>query len=97
MLVVLLFTTNLILGMQGIPKIQTVILMNGRNYITTDILRRLLEDYFGYNILFVMNITDIDDKVIFIMQSMLIKIYYRLSLEPVISTYLTNSSRKTKI
>lgn len=34
-----------------------------RNYVTQDILRRILSDYFGYDIHFVMNITDIDDKV----------------------------------
>ena len=27
-------------------------------------MRRVLSDYFGYNILYVMNITDIDDKII---------------------------------
>lgn len=36
---------------------------HARNYVTQDILRRLLRDYFGYNVHFVMNITDIDDKV----------------------------------
>lgn len=35
-----------------------------RSYISFDILRRVLSDYFGYNILYVMNITDIDDKII---------------------------------
>lgn len=35
-----------------------------RSYITFDILRRVLSDYFGYDILYVMNITDIDDKII---------------------------------
>ena len=35
-----------------------------RNYVTIDILRRVLEDYFGYSILFVMNITDVDDKIV---------------------------------
>lgn len=35
-----------------------------RNYMTIDILRRVLEDYFGYSILFVMNITDVDDKIV---------------------------------
>lgn len=35
-----------------------------RSYITFDIIRRVLSDYFGYDIFFVMNITDIDDKVI---------------------------------
>nr|KAJ3422186.1 hypothetical protein HK105_000825 [Polyrhizophydium stewartii] len=36
---------------------------HARNFITTDILRRILKDFFGYDVLFVMNITDIDDKV----------------------------------
>lgn len=35
-----------------------------RSYISFDILRRILADYFGYNIHYVMNITDIDDKII---------------------------------
>jgi cysteinyl-tRNA synthetase len=35
-----------------------------RNYITFDIIRRILEDYFGYNVFVCMNITDIDDKII---------------------------------
>lgn len=34
-----------------------------RSYITFDILRRVLSDYFGYHVNYVMNITDIDDKV----------------------------------
>ena len=37
---------------------------HARNYVTFDILRRVLEDYFGYNILFVMNVTDVDDKIV---------------------------------
>jgi cysteinyl-tRNA synthetase len=36
---------------------------HARLYVTIDILRRVLQDYFKYDILFVMNITDIDDKV----------------------------------
>ena len=36
---------------------------DSRNYVTQDILRRILSDYFSYDIHFVMNITDIDDKV----------------------------------
>lgn len=36
-----------------------------RSYITFDILRRVLSDYFGYHVNYVMNITDIDDKVTF--------------------------------
>ncbi|KAG9102697.1 hypothetical protein FRC06_001405 [Ceratobasidium sp. 370] len=35
---------------------------HARNYLTQDIIRRILTDYFGYDIHFVMNITDIDDK-----------------------------------
>ena len=35
-----------------------------RNYVSLDILHRVIEDYFGYNVLFVENITDIDDKVL---------------------------------
>ena len=37
---------------------------HARSYITFDILRRVLADYFGYDVFFVMNITDIDDKII---------------------------------
>lgn len=37
---------------------------HARNYVNTDINRRLLQDYFGYNIIFVQNVTDIDDKII---------------------------------
>ncbi|CAO1422434.1 unnamed protein product [Diamesa tonsa] len=37
---------------------------HARSYISFDILRRVLADYFGYNIYYVMNITDIDDKII---------------------------------
>ncbi|PVF99365.1 cysteinyl-tRNA synthetase [Serendipita vermifera] len=37
---------------------------HARNYVTQDILRRILEDYFGYDVHLVMNVTDIDDKII---------------------------------
>ena len=36
---------------------------HARNYVTTDILRRILRDYFKFRVRFVMNITDVDDKV----------------------------------
>jgi cysteinyl-tRNA synthetase len=36
---------------------------HARNYVSTDIIRRILQDYFGYKLKFVMNITDVDDKV----------------------------------
>jgi cysteinyl-tRNA synthetase len=32
--------------------------------VTQDVLRRILQDYFGYDVHFVMNVTDIDDKII---------------------------------
>ena len=37
---------------------------HARTYLTFDILRRVLANYFGYDIFYVMNITDIDDKII---------------------------------
>lgn len=37
---------------------------HARNYLTFDIMRRVLEIHFGYRINMVMNITDIDDKII---------------------------------
>lgn len=37
---------------------------HARNYVSTDINRRILQDYFGYDVLFVQNVTDIDDKII---------------------------------
>lgn len=37
---------------------------HARNYVTIDILRRILKDYFHFDIRFVMNITDVDDKII---------------------------------
>ena len=35
-----------------------------RTYLTFDIVRRVIQNYFGYKIFYVMNITDIDDKII---------------------------------
>ncbi|KAI5247422.1 hypothetical protein E4T43_01941 [Aureobasidium subglaciale] len=37
---------------------------HARNFVTTDILRRIMKDYFGFDVNFVMNSTDIDDKII---------------------------------
>ncbi|CEQ43182.1 SPOSA6832_05090, partial [Sporobolomyces salmonicolor] len=37
---------------------------HARNYMAQDIMRRILRDYFGYEVNFVMNITDVDDKII---------------------------------
>ena len=37
---------------------------HARNYVTIDILRRILRDYFQYSVHFVQNVTDVDDKII---------------------------------
>lgn len=37
---------------------------HARTYLTVDIIRRVLQDYFRYDVLFVQNVTDIDDKII---------------------------------
>ncbi|XP_054998735.1 cysteine--tRNA ligase, cytoplasmic isoform X2 [Sorex araneus] len=37
---------------------------HARSYISFDILRRVMRDYFGYDVFYCMNITDIDDKII---------------------------------
>lgn len=37
---------------------------HARNYVSIDILRRIIKDYFHYDIDFTMNITDVDDKII---------------------------------
>lgn len=39
-------------------------LFAARYYVTMDILRRVIEDYFGYDVDLVMNVTDVDDKII---------------------------------
>lgn len=36
---------------------------HARNYVTNDILRRIMRDYFKFDVEFIMNITDVDDKV----------------------------------
>ncbi|PWN46611.1 putative cysteinyl-tRNA synthetase [Violaceomyces palustris] len=49
---------------------------HARNYVTQDIIRRILRDYLGYDVNFVMNITDIDDKIILrARQSHLVKVF----------------------
>lgn len=37
---------------------------HARNYISVDVIRRILQNYFNYDIFFVQNVTDIDDKII---------------------------------
>lgn len=37
---------------------------HARNYVCLDLCRRILQNYFHYNVTFVQNVTDIDDKII---------------------------------
>lgn len=37
---------------------------HAKTYMQSDIIRRIMTDYFGYNVKLCMNITDIDDKII---------------------------------
>lgn len=37
---------------------------HARNYVSIDINRRILQDYFNYDVEFIQNVTDIDDKII---------------------------------
>ena len=37
---------------------------HARTYVSIDILRRIMKDYFGFHVKFVLNITDVDDKII---------------------------------
>lgn len=37
---------------------------HARTYVSLDYIRRILKDYFGYNIVLCQNVTDIDDKII---------------------------------
>ena len=37
---------------------------HARTYVSFDIIRRIMTNYFGLNVKQVMNITDIDDKII---------------------------------
>ncbi|KAJ5562472.1 hypothetical protein N7535_003075 [Penicillium sp. DV-2018c] len=37
---------------------------HARNYVSTDIIRRIMRDYFKFEVKFIMNITDVDDKII---------------------------------
>lgn len=37
---------------------------HAKDYVSTDIIRRIMKDHFGFRVKFVMNMTDIDDKII---------------------------------
>lgn len=55
---------------------------HARAYLTFDILRRIMEDYFNYDLLYQVNITDVDDKIILrARQNKLIQDYANESLQ----------------
>lgn len=49
---------------QDSGPIQVSHIGHARNYLSADIIRRVMEDYFGFRIRMVMNVTDVDDKII---------------------------------
>lgn len=54
------------------------------SYVTFDIIRRILTDYFKYNVFYVMNITDLDDKIIIrSRRNHLLKVYSESAADPV--------------
>lgn len=55
---------------------------HARAYLTFDILRRIMEDYFHFDLLYQVNITDVDDKIILrARQNKLMKDYTQEALE----------------
>lgn len=66
---------------------------HARTYIAFDIIRRLMEDYFGYDVLFVMNITDVDDKIILSARQQYIFTQFVQS-NPVVTQELLDKSRE---
>lgn len=55
---------------------------HARAYLTFDILRRIFEDYFHFDLLYQVNITDVDDKIILrARQNKIMKDYTKESLE----------------
>lgn len=37
---------------------------HARNYVCNDMIRKVMERHFGYNVKYSMNITDVEDKII---------------------------------
>jgi cysteinyl-tRNA synthetase len=37
---------------------------HARTYIAVDMIKKIMQNYFGYDVLYTMNITNIDDKII---------------------------------
>lgn len=64
-LVVHLFSIHLIWVMPGNKTrvLYFIEIFIFRHYISLNILRRVLEDYFRYDVIYCMNVNDIDDKI----------------------------------
>ena len=68
-----------------------------RSYISFDILRRVMTDYFKYDLFYCMNVTDIDDKVglknvfvfVFLCVSILLDVLLLLLLLFVVATFFS--------
>ncbi|KAG2735449.1 hypothetical protein G9P44_001663 [Scheffersomyces stipitis] len=75
---------------------------HARNYVSTDICRRIFQDYFGYNVKFIQNVTDIDDKIIiaarqqYLFEQKLSGVYQQVNSELVAKSeeYLTSYVEK---
>lgn len=66
---------------------------HARNYVTFDYIRRIMEDYFSYDVTLVMNITDIDDKIIIrARQAHLFKVF--VEENPIITEELLQSLKE---
>ena len=56
---------------------------HARSYVSMDILRRILEDYFNYEVFLQVNVTDIDDKIILRARRNKLLADYRAKAKPV--------------
>jgi hypothetical protein len=70
---------------------------HARNYLTFDIIRRVLEDYFGYNLLMVMNVTDVDDKIILRARRNYLLAQYKDAGKPATEVRLRRSARQPRL
>ena len=65
---VFIFEIKDITSMDTLPTVYDKSHMgHARSYVSFDIIRKILKQYFGYNVFYQMNITDIDDKVILLL------------------------------
>jgi cysteinyl-tRNA synthetase len=62
---------------------------HARTFLCFDILRRILEKYFRYNVLYQLNITDIDDKIILTARKNELLKQYKAESHPMVSVKQT--------